>query len=218
MIPTPEPMDSSNALSGRLVRGVRPAVLVVDAIRGFTDPARPLGTEANATMGNIARLLGAARAAGRPVIFTAIAYHPDLSDARIWPQKVPGLRDLIAGSPAVEVDPRLARSDSEPVVTKKGASAVFGTELVTLLKERRCDMVVLCGLTTSGCVRATAVDLLQSGFATIVPRGCVDDRDRAAHDASLRDLDAKYADVVELDDALELVTMTAMTAAINGER
>jgi nicotinamidase-related amidase len=88
-------------------------------------------------------------------------------------------------------------------VLKKGASAFFGTNLAAILVSQGVDTVVLCGATTSGCVRATAIDLLQHGFPTLVPRECVGDRAQAPHEANLFDIQAKYADVIDLSDALE---------------
>ena len=88
------------------------------------------------------------------------------------------------------------------MVLKKGASAFFGTNLASILIAQGIDSIVLCGATTSGCIRATAVDLLQLGWPTLVPRECVGDRARAPHEANLFDIQAKYADVVSIDEAL----------------
>jgi nicotinamidase-related amidase len=105
----------------------------------------------------------------------------------------------------VEIDPRLERREDETVVSKKGASAFFGTNLVAILVSQGIDTVVLCGATTSGCVRATSIDLLQNGYPTLVPRECVGDRAQAPHEANLFDIQAKYADVVSLEEALAYV-------------
>ena len=102
----------------------------------------------------------------------------------------------------MEIDPRLDRREDEPVVLKKGASGFFGTNLASILVSQGVDTVILCGATTSGCVRATAIDLLQYGWPTLVPRECVGDRAQAPHDANLFDIQAKYADVVPVEDAL----------------
>jgi nicotinamidase-related amidase len=105
----------------------------------------------------------------------------------------------------VEIDPRLEPRDDETVVLKKGASGFFGTNLGAILLTQRVDTVILCGATTSGCIRATAIDLLQHGWPTLVPRECVGDRARAPHESNLFDIQAKYADVVSLEDALAYV-------------
>jgi maleamate amidohydrolase len=182
--------------------GERPAVLVVDFSCGFTDPECALGSDLTAEVEATRGLLDVARERGVPVIFTTIGFEPNLKDGALWLQKVPSLGALEVGGRWVEIDPRLERRDDETVVLKKGASAFFGTNLGAILVAQRVDTVILCGATTSGCIRATAVDLLQHGFPTIVPKECVGDRAQAPHDANLFDIQAKYADVVTLEDAL----------------
>jgi N-formylmaleamate deformylase len=189
-------------LGQRVTLGSRPAVLVVDFSCGFTDPAGSLGSELSAEVEATARLLRVAREHHVPVIFTTIAFEQSLADGGLWLQKMPGLADLQVGGPWVEIDPRLERRDDETLVVKKGASAFFGTNLSAILVSQGIDTIVLCGATTSGCIRATAVDLLQNGFPTLVPRECVGDRARVPHDANLFDIHAKYADVVGLEDAI----------------
>jgi nicotinamidase-related amidase len=185
--------------------GSRPAVLVVDFSCGFTDPACALGSELTAEVEATRRLLGAARAKGLPVIFTSIGFEPSLKDGGLWLQKVPTLGDLQLGGHWVEIDPRLEPREDETIVLKKGASAFFGTNLASILVAQQVDSIILCGATTSGCIRATAIDLLQYGWPTLVPRECVGDRAEAPHEANLFDIQAKYADVVSLDDALAYV-------------
>jgi nicotinamidase-related amidase len=182
--------------------GSRPAVLVVDFSCGFTDPACALGSELTAEVGATRQLLEVARAKGLPVVFTTIGFEPGLKDGGLWLQKAPALAELQIGGRWVEIDPRLERREDEPVVLKKGASGFFGTNLAAILISQGVDSVVLCGATTSGCVRATAVDLLQLGWPTLVPRECVGDRAQAPHEANLFDIQAKYADVVPLEEAL----------------
>jgi len=180
-------------------------VLVVDFSCGFTDPACTLGSDLTKEVEATRRLLDAARAKGLPVVFTTIGFEPSLKDGALWLQKVPALGDLQIGGRWVEIDARLDPQPGEPVVLKKGASAFFGTNLASILIAQGVDSVILCGATTSGCIRATAIDLLQYGFPTIVPRECVGDRAQAPHEANLFDIQAKYADVVGLEDALAFV-------------
>jgi nicotinamidase-related amidase len=137
-----------------------------------------------------------------PVVFTTIGYEPGLRDGGLWLQKVPALGELQVGGRWVEIDPRLDPRDDETVVLKKGASAFFGTNLASILLTQGVDSIVLCGATTSGCIRATAIDLLQYGWPTLVPRECVGDRAQAPHENNLFDIQAKYADVVSVEDAL----------------
>jgi maleamate amidohydrolase len=189
-------------LGGSLTLGERPAVLVVDFSCGFTDPAFALGAEMSSEIEATRRLLDTARAKGIAVLFTTIGFEPSLKDGALWIQKAPALADLQLGGRWVEIDPRLERREEETVIVKKGASAFFGTNLAAILVSQGVDTVVLCGATTSGCIRATAIDLLQYGFPTLVPRECVGDRAEAPHEANLFDIQAKYADVVSLEDAL----------------
>lgn len=180
----------------------RPALVVVDLSLGFTDPASPLGAELDAVVLAARRLIDAARAGGAPVIFTTVAY--DTAGERaaaVFLAKVPALRVLAAGSRWVELDPRLGRRDDEPLIVKPWASAFFATPLASLLAGSGCDAVVVCGASTSGCVRATAVDAMQHGYVPVVPREAVGDRWPDAHAATLFDLEQKYAEVVGLEEA-----------------
>jgi maleamate amidohydrolase len=189
----------------RVTLGSRPAVLVVDFSCGFTDPESTLGADITDQVEATKRLLDAARAKALLVVFTTIGFEPSLKDGGLWLQKVPALGELQIGGRWVEIDPRLEPREDETIVLKKGASAFFGTNLASILVSQQVDSMILCGATTSGCVRATAIDLLQYGFPTIVPSECVADRAQAPHDANLFDIDAKYADVVPLEDALDYV-------------
>jgi len=183
--------------------GSRPAVLVVDFSCGFTDPDCALGSDCTEAVEQTKRVLDVAREKGLPVVFTTIGFEPSLKDGGLWLQKAPSLGDLQIGGRWVEIDPRLERREDEPIVLKKGASGFFGTNLASILVSQGVDSVVLCGATTSGCIRATAIDLLQYGWPTIVPRECVADRAQAPHEANLFDIQAKYADVVPVEQAIE---------------
>jgi len=189
-------------LGESVTMGSHPAVLVVDFSCGFTDPASTLGSDLTPQVEATSRLLDVARQRGLPVIFTTIGFESSLKDGGLWLQKVPSLGDLQIGGHWVEIDPRLGPRPDETVIMKKGASAFFGTNLAAILISQGIDSIILCGATTSGCVRATAIDLLQLGFPTLVPRECVGDRAQAPHDANMFDIQAKYADVVSLDEAL----------------
>ncbi|GAB2782267.1 N-carbamoylsarcosine amidohydrolase [Streptomyces daliensis] len=192
----------------RVRRGARPALVVVDLTRGFTEDAFPSGADLTEIVEATARLAEAGRATGVPVIWTAIAYSAAEAGGRsvTWLEKAPGMRALVEGGEAVELDPRLPRRPEDPLVVKKGASAFFGTPLASLLVGLGADTAVVCGATTSGCVRATAVDAVQYGFPVLVPRECVGDRAQGPHEAALFDIDAKYGDVIALSDALAYLT------------
>jgi maleamate amidohydrolase len=202
------------SFGGELGFGPRPAVVVVDLIEGFTDAASPLGADLDAVVGDTRRLLDGARAAGVPVIFTTVVYdEANERAAAVFLRKVPALAVLRPGSRWVEVDARLGRRPDEPVLAKAFASAFFGTPLAAMLAGR--DTLVVCGASTSGCVRATVVDALQHGLVPIVPRECVGDRWQAAHDANLFDVDAKYGDVVPLSAVLDAVQEAGQRAPEN---
>lgn len=184
-------------------RGERPAIVVVDLTNGFTDPDAPTGADLSAVVAATSELVAAGRAAGVPVVFTTIAYTPAELDTVTWLQKAPGMRALREGSAAVALDARLPVEERDHLITKKGASAFFGTGLAALLTGLRVDTVLVCGATTSGCVRASAVDAVQSGFSVLVPRQCVGDRAQGPHEANLFDIQAKYGDVVDVADAID---------------
>ena len=186
---------------GRAGLGRRPALVVVDMSVAFTDPESPLACELEHVVDSVGRLLDASRRAGLPVVYTTVAYDEEgRRKAAVFIAKVPALAILEVGSRWVEIDPQLAPRPDEPVLRKLYASAFFETELPGLLEEAGCDSVIVVGASTSGCVRATAVDALQHGYRTVVPREAVGDRDPGAHEANLHDIDAKYGDVVPLED------------------
>ncbi len=206
-------MDAASArryaergLGGRSGVGDRPALVVVDLNYAFTDPASPLHCDADAAVAANVRLLNAARRAGCPVAFTTVRY--DEAAARVaaaFLAKVPALRQLAPGTRWPEIDRRVAPVDGEPVLVKLFASAFFGTPLSALLASHRCDTVIVTGASTSGCVRATAVDAIQHGYRVVVPREAVADRAEAPHEASLLDIDSKYGDVVTVTEAEDLL-------------
>ena len=183
--------------------GQRSALLLIDMVQGFTDPNLPLGSSVDSAIEQANRLIDGARKAGIPVFFSTILYEePHLADAGLWVHKIDGLKTLTVTSPAVEQDPRLHRIESDAILKKKYASCFFGTDLVTRLLTRGVDTLVMAGCSTSGCVRATAVDACQYGLRPIVAREAVADRSPAAHAQSLLDIDALYGDVTSVDDIL----------------
>ena len=177
--------------------GQRPALVLVDIIKGFTDPDCPLGSAADDVVEANRKLLAAFRRKGLPVFFTTVIYHDD-SQARVFRDRVPALELLKPGSHWVEVDPRLEPHEGERVVEKQWASGFFKTDLDESLRAIGVDSLVVTGLTTSGCVRATAVDGLQYDYKVVVPAEAVGDRNPDAHRANLFDLNAKYVDVLDL--------------------
>ncbi len=184
--------------------GERPALLVVDMLKAFTNPALVLGANLDSQIEAHKPLLAAMHELNLPVIFSTVMYEDaDLKDAGIWALKMKGVLTLKSGGDGSEVDPRLDCRKTDSMLLKKYASCFFGTDLVPRLLAHRVDTLLITGCTTSGCVRATAVDSCQNGFRPMVIREAVGDRSAAAHEQSLFDLNAKYADVVSLEDTLQ---------------
>ncbi|GAK34573.1 N-carbamoylsarcosine amidase [Iodidimonas nitroreducens] len=183
--------------------GRRPALLVVDIVRAYLDPASPLFAGVDDAVAAAARLVEAAREARIPVIFTHVRYRPGGADGGLFYRKVGALHVFDAGSPLGDFPERPAPRADEVVITKQYASAFFGTSLASTLRAMGVDSCYICGLTTSGCVRATALDALQNGFIPlVVPEAC-GDRDARVQEANLFDLGQKYADIVPIDAALD---------------
>ena len=180
--------------------GERPALLVIDFIKGFTDTDCPLGSNLDAEVSATKQLLDEFRSRNLPVHFTTTAYDSEMVSAGVFVRKVPSLSHLKFGSKWIEIDDRLTPISGEVVWTKQYASAFFGTSLTSSLSAQKVDTLIITGCTTSGCVRASAVDSCQHGFRTIVVEDCVGDRSASAHEANLFDLNAKYADVVSLEE------------------
>jgi maleamate amidohydrolase len=186
--------------------GERPALVVVDFCYGFTDPASALACDCDDALAVTARLLAAFRAAQLPVVFTTVVYDDtSAAIARAFIAKAPALSSMQRGSRWPEIDARIAPAAGEPVLEKLFASGFFGTNLASLLAAQRCDSAVVVGASTSGCVRATAIDALQHGYRVTVVADGVADRSPAAHRASLTDLEAKYTDVLDAADVIDRI-------------
>jgi maleamate amidohydrolase len=199
MSPGPDRAPASTTLSP----GRRPALLVVDFVRAYLEPGSPLYAGVEDARAAAVQLLAAARAAGIPVMHTNVAYEPGGADGGVFFRKLPALASFERGR-----HPELAAfaeglepAPGEPVFTKQYASAFFGTGLAEALRERGVDTLLIAGLSTSGCVRASAVDACQHGFVPLVVREAVGDRHPAPHEANLFDLQAKYAEVIPLLEA-----------------
>ncbi|NOT59454.1 MAG: isochorismatase family protein [Acidobacteria bacterium] len=192
----------SRGFAQRVGFGARTALLIVDFIKGFSDLSSPLASNLDKEIAATKKLLIAARKRKLPIAFTTTEYDAGFRDAGVFIKKVPSLVVLKKGSPFVEVDDRLKPRADEHVLVKKYASAFFGTSLASTLTAAGVDTLLITGCTTSGCVRASAVDSCQHGFRTIVVRECVADRAPEPHEANLFDIDAKYGDVVSLAETL----------------
>lgn len=199
---------------GKAGFGARPALVVIDVNVGFTDPESPLVCDLEDVVDAIRELLEASRAAAIPIVYTTVEYSEgDQVAAKAFIDKIPVLTTLAAGSRWVEIDPRIAPGPGEPVLKKLFASSFFGTPLQALLTAHDVDTLIVTGASTSGCVRATAVDAIQHAFRPVVPREAVGDRNPDAHEANLYDIDAKYGDVVSLAETLEYLRVIAEAGA-----
>lgn len=208
---------SERGFGQQLGFGTNPALLCIDFMRAFTDPDHPLGSEMSTEITVAQRILSAARKSEIPVIHTVVEYREqNLADAGVWFKKQSGARLLLSDSDGVKLDPRMDKLPSEQLVPKKFASGFFGTDLLTRLIAARVDTVLLIGCTTSGCIRATAVDAVQYGLRPMVVREAVADRDRAAHDQALFDLQQKYADVVSEQEVNEYLLNLGVDSSAAG--
>ena len=199
-----EPFYREHGFGTRIGFGERPALLVIDMARAFCDPRFKVGSDQTPAVEAIAMLLVPAREQGIPVCFTTVAYLPGGRDGGTFVEKVPALRELLMDDQAAtEIDQRIAPVDGEIVLIKKYPSAFFHTHLVSLLIADRIDTVIVTGCSTSGCIRATAVDAVSYGYRVAVPAEAVSDRWPAPHEANLFDIDAKYGDVVAVSEVVD---------------
>lgn len=196
----------AGAFGGHLEFGRSPALLLVDMVAAYVTPGSALYAPAfERALESGVRLAAAARAAKVPVIFTNVAFQAGGADGGLFYRKVPALAAFDAGAPGGAFPPSLEPLPGELVVTKQYASAFFGTSLASTLTAMRVDTLIVAGFSTSGCVRASALDALQHGFAPFVVREACGDRHAAPHEANLFDLAAKYAEVVDEAEILRLL-------------
>ncbi|MEO6828046.1 MAG: isochorismatase family protein [Microbacteriaceae bacterium] len=200
--------EFSTGFGGALSLGTHPAVLSIDLMRAYFDPDSPLCLPTTASLDVAGRVIEAARRCGVPVVHARTRYGPDGVDGGLFIRKVPALRLLIGENSLNELMPQVAPDENELVLVKQYASAFFGTSLASTLRSWGVDTLIMMGVSTSGCVRASAVDAMQFGWVTAVVRGAVDDRTPSVHEASLFDLGAKYAEVIDEDAAIDYLRET----------
>ena len=184
--------------------GSTPALVVVDMCRGFIDPSSPLGFQCDELIQANIKLVDKFQQMNLPVIFTTTIYR-DISEASVFRAKIPALNILKPDSEHTSFLAELSPGSEDILIEKKFASSFFETTLAEDLRQMNVDSVVISGVTTSGCVRATALDSLQNNFLTVVAEDCVGDRDLNAHRANLFDLQSKYADVVHSEQIFKLM-------------
>jgi maleamate amidohydrolase len=197
----------AGAFDGHLRAGDKVALLIVDVVMAYLDPQSNLYAKAEAALASNERLLAAAHHAQVPVVFTNVVYQAGGADGGQFFRKVPALRAFLAGSPMGAFPATLQPGVDDIVVTKQYASAFFGTSLASTLHAMGVDTLLITGFSTSGCVRASALDALQHGFAPFVVRDACADRHPGPHEANLFDLQAKYADVIDETQAVALLSI-----------
>ena len=185
--------------------GTSPALVIVDFVEGFTDPAHFGGGNIRPAIERTVALLALARARGWPVAHTRVVYADDGSDGGAFTRKVPALLTLTETSPLSQIVPELTPAPGELVIRKRQASAFFGTELMGWLMFRRADTLLVAGCTTSGCIRATVIDSCANSLRTVVVTDCVGDRAIGPHEANLFDMGQKYADLMTVDQVASAV-------------
>lgn len=200
--------DREAGFGGEIGWGTRPALVVIDLAAAYFTTGSDLCLPSRSCLDSAARVLAATRAADHPVVHTRVAYAEGGVDGGLFFRKVRGLRHFMGDDPLGRPMSEVAPLPSEVVVTKQYASGFFGTSLASTLTSLGVDTVVLVGVSTSGCVRATTLDALQHGFRPIVVREAVGDRDPGPHEANLNDLQAKYADVLSEDEVVERLRTT----------
>jgi len=202
-----ETLDSNYARAGYHAHqhwGSRPALILIDFAMAYFDPEAPMfgGEGCQAALDNAARLVPVARKAGIPVVFTEVKYQPGGADGGAFYAKVPALSCFDAGASTQKLAPPLTVEDGDFLISKQYPSGFFGTSLSPTLNWLKVDTLLLTGVTTSGCVRATCIDSISHGFVTLVVEDAVGDRAEAPHKANLYDMSAKYADLLSTDDAI----------------
>tara|TARA_R110002126_G_scaffold10841_2_gene49490 strand:+ start:2885 stop:3538 length:654 start_codon:yes stop_codon:yes gene_type:complete len=193
------------AFDNKVGFGRRPALIMIDFCQGYFDPDCDLYADVEDALASALRVREAAQSAKIPVILTNVSYHPSAIDGGRFFEKAAPLRYFIEGNPMAAFARGLEPRAEELVVTKQYPSAFFGTSLASTLTAIGADSVLLTGLTTSGCVRASCVDAMSHGFRTAVIADACGDRHEAPHEANLFDMNAKYADVVSEEEALHFL-------------
>ena len=186
----------------RLGFGSAPALLVIDMVEAYFDPISPLYAGVESTRQTVIRLVEAARQAGQPIFWTNVVYTKGGADGGYFFKKIKALEVFERGNPLGAFAKGLAPKPGEVVISKQYASAFFGTSLASTLKANGLDTVLITGVSTSGCVRASALDALQHGFIPVVIEDAVGDRNADIHRANLFDLAQKYADVVTAQEVI----------------
>lgn len=192
------------AAKSQVLPGERPVVLVIDFIRSFTDTVSPLASDYTAQVTAARQLLDAARAKGIPIIFSSEKYQKNMKDTGIWSQKIKG-KEIQTQETFSYIDERLGYREEEIIIYKKGASVFSNTGILSILNELHADTILLCGCTSSGCVRGSAVDAWQNGYHVVAISECIGDRAQAPHEATLFDIGRNYGQLASLEEIITAI-------------
>jgi len=182
-------------------------LLIVDFINGFADPEVFGGGNIQPAVERTRKLLTLARKRGWLVSYTRVVYADDGSDANVFTDKVPGCLDFTETSELSQVVPELPPEPGDLIIRKQFPSAFFGTHLASSLAMHGIKTLFICGATTSGCVRASAVDAMCHGFKPVIVEDCVGDRSVQQHEANLFDMKMKYTQNMQLDEVEALTSL-----------
>ncbi|MEM0910354.1 MAG: isochorismatase family protein, partial [Pseudomonadota bacterium] len=197
--------DDNDLKTGVLHLGKKPALIVVDMTLGFASDESPLGGDFSREIDANVRLCRFFEEKQWPILFTSVVYDSD-KQASVFRQRLPDLNILQRGAEWTALHPSLEPFNKRPLIEKHGPSGFFNTSLAAQLASLHVDTLVVTGLTTSGCVRATVIDALQNNFVTLVPIEACGDRNQNAHNANLHDMNAKYASVATLDEIIKALS------------
>ena len=192
----------AKAYGGKAGFGTSPALLMIDFVEAYFDPDCDLFADVDDALQSALRVREAAHKVGIPVILTNVVYQDGGLDGGRFFEKVRPLRNFLRGNPMGDWPRGLTPTENELVISKQYPSAFFSTSLASTLTAMGVDNVILTGLTTSGCVRASCVDSMSHGFITTVVRDACGDRHSEPHEANLFDMQAKYADVVSEEEII----------------
>ena len=194
--------------------GERPALIVIDMIKGFTNKDMPLGAPLESQIAAQKPMIDVAHERGIPVIFSTVMYADhDMADAGLWAIKMKGIATLQAGTEAVEVDPRLGMRGTDSLLVKKYASCFFGTDLVPRLTHRGIDTLIITGTLTNCCCESTARDALQMGYKVIFMSDANATLSDEEHLGTLLSMYTIFADVMDTPYLLDLIEKSTATKA-----
>ena len=189
----------------RLGFGKNPAIILVDFVAAYFDENSPLYADVEKALLSAIRIRNKGREKNIPIIYTNVSYQKDGKNGGVFFEKLPLLSCFIEGAKTAGWPSELDIDPNEIVITKQYPSAFFETCLSKKLNNLEIDTLIITGLTTSGCIRATCVDAISYGFRPIVVKDACGDRHEKPHIANLFDMNAKYADVVSENEIVNFL-------------